>query len=53
MVPVDLVICIRSLAEVWWGDSDNAPEYQRLTGKQIGSKYGFVSQMVCFRARKR
>ena len=25
------------------GDSDNAPEYQRLTGKQIGSKYGFIA----------
>ena len=24
------------------GDSDNAPEYQRLTGKQIGAKYGFI-----------
>lgn len=26
------------------GDSDNAPEYQRLTGKQIGAKYGFLSE---------
>ena len=25
------------------GDSDNAPEYQRLTGKQIGAKYGFIA----------
>lgn len=24
------------------GDSDNAPEYQRVTGKQIGAKYGFI-----------
>lgn len=24
------------------GDSDNAPEYQRITGKQIGAKYGFI-----------
>lgn len=24
-------------------DSENAPEYQRLTGKQIGSKYGFIA----------
>lgn len=24
------------------GDSDNAPEYQRITGKQINSKYGFM-----------
>ena len=24
-------------------DSDNKPEYQRLTGKQIGSKYGFIA----------
>ncbi len=23
-------------------DSDNAPEYQRITGKQIGAKYGFM-----------
>ncbi len=26
------------------GDSDNAPEYQRITGKQIGVKYGFISE---------
>ncbi|MDE6368267.1 MAG: TonB-dependent receptor [Muribaculaceae bacterium] len=25
------------------GDSDNAPEYQRLTGKQVGSKLGFLA----------
>lgn len=24
-------------------DSDNAPEYQRLTGKQVGAKYGFIA----------
>lgn len=24
-------------------DSPNAPDYQRLTGKQIGSKYGFIA----------
>lgn len=24
------------------GDSDNAPEYQRLTGRQYGSVYGFI-----------
>lgn len=24
-------------------DSDNAPDYQRLTGKQIGAKYGFIA----------
>ena len=24
------------------GDSENAPDYQRLTGKQIGAKYGFL-----------
>ncbi len=26
------------------GDSDNVPEYQRLTGKQIGAKYGFIDK---------
>ncbi len=25
------------------GDSDNAPDYQRRTGKQVNSKYGFVA----------
>lgn len=25
------------------GDSDNAPDYQRITGKQIGSKKGFIA----------
>lgn len=25
------------------GDSENAPDYQRLTGKQVGAKYGFIS----------
>ncbi|MBR8721054.1 TonB-dependent receptor P26 [Bacteroides pyogenes] len=25
------------------GDSDNSPEYQRATGKQIGAKYGFIA----------
>lgn len=25
------------------GDSDNTPEYQRLTGKQVGAKYGFLA----------
>lgn len=25
------------------GDSENAPEYQRLTGKEIGAKYGFIA----------
>lgn len=25
------------------GDSDNAPDYQRLTGKQVGTKYGFIA----------
>lgn len=26
------------------GDSDNAPEHQRLTGKEIGTKYGFIAE---------
>lgn len=26
------------------GDSENTPEYRRLTGKQIGSKMGFIAQ---------
>lgn len=25
------------------GDSENAPDYQRRTGKQIGAKYGFIA----------
>lgn len=25
------------------GDSDNAPDYQRLTGKQVGAVYGFIA----------
>lgn len=25
------------------GDAENAPDYQRLTGKQIGAKYGYIS----------
>ena len=25
------------------GDAENAPDYQRLTGKQIGAKYGYIA----------